>query len=181
MSPLRTVESQQNTLPVPHLAWPWVALRLNLRRVLHLHLHLHPHPHLHPHLQAARHATQRGSPTTKALCAAAWLTAGLASGVLAAPPAGAANGPLLAAGSSKLVLALPLGQRTRLIYEPGRVLPPNPLADVQPAAPSLGLEFKGPDANQGPRGLLRVQLSGNSAVQFRPRRSGLVVTYRAEF
>lgn len=116
------------------------------------------------------------------LGAAAWLAAGLLPGALAVPPVAPAVSPaMLAASHQAPMLAMPLGPRTRLIYEPRRLPPPNAFADAQPTPPSLGLEFKGPDANQGPRGLLRVQLSGTSAVQFRPRRSGLAVSYRAEF
>lgn len=80
-------------------------------------------------------------------------------------------------------LRLALGPRTSVVYEPRPLPPRQPLA-VQPgdAAPSVGLEFQAPPGHaSGPRSLLRVQLSADAAVQFRPRRGGLAVSYRAEF
>lgn len=82
-----------------------------------------------------------------------------------------------------LQLRLALGSRTSMVYEP-RPLPPNQPLAVQPAtaAPSIGLEFKGaPSHAAGPQSLLRVQLSADTALQFRPRRGGLAVSYRAQF
>lgn len=99
----------------------------------------------------------------------------------AAAPSGAApDAPSPLPGKQ---LRLALGPRTSVVYEPRPLPPQQPLA-VQPgdAAPSVGLEFKAPPGHaSGPRGLLRVQLSADAAVQFRPRRGGLAVSYRAVF
>lgn len=80
-------------------------------------------------------------------------------------------------------LRLALSPVASMVYEPRRVPAASPLADnnLDGAAPSLGLEFKSPAKRDGPRALLRVQLSADSALQFRPRRGGLAVSYRAEF
>jgi hypothetical protein len=80
-------------------------------------------------------------------------------------------------------LRLVLGSRTAMVYEPRSPAPPLPLAGQQgQAAPSIGLEFRTPPSHaNGPRGLLRVQLSSDAALQFRPRRGGLAVSYRADF
>ena len=59
------------------------------------------------------------------------------------------------------------------------VVPPQPAQPVQPA--SLNLDFRRASAHQQAKDLLRVQLSADSVLNFRPRGGGLVVTYRAQF
>lgn len=81
-------------------------------------------------------------------------------------------------------LRLAIGPSASMVYGPRRLAAPQLLPDPQAAAvpPSLGLEFRAPAASrEGPRALLRVQLSGDAALQFRPRRRGIAVSYRAEF
>ena len=80
-------------------------------------------------------------------------------------------------------LRLALSPAASVVFEPRRLPAASPLADanLDGAAPSLGLEFKAPAKRDGPRMLLRVQLSADAALQFRPRRGGLAVSYRAEF
>jgi hypothetical protein len=103
--------------------------------------------------------------------------------VAAGLSARAADAPAaLPAGQLKLAL----GPHTSMVYEPRRLPSPLPLqadgAAVEAAAPSLGLEFRTPSATRdGPRGLLRVQLSGDAALQLRPRRGGLAISYRTTF
>lgn len=52
----------------------------------------------------------------------------------------------------------------------------------QPAQPaSLNLDFRRKSQHQQAKDLLRVQLSADSVLNFRPRGGGLTVTYRAQF
>jgi hypothetical protein len=99
----------------------------------------------------------------------------VAEPVLAAP-----NAPSPLPGAQ---LRMTIGKRTTLVYEPRTLAPAQPMV-VQPtaAAPSIGLEFKG-SANPaaGVSSLLRVQLTTDAAVHFRPRRGGLAISYRAQF
>lgn len=46
---------------------------------------------------------------------------------------------------------------------------------------SLGLEFRRKSSSQSAKDLLRVQLTSDSALNFRPRSGGMVVTYRSQF
>lgn len=80
-------------------------------------------------------------------------------------------------------LRLVLTPRTTMVYEPRRLANPLPLAGdgQREAPPSLGLEFRSPPSQHGPRSILRVQLSGDAALQFRPRRGGLAISYRTQF
>lgn len=108
------------------------------------------------------------------------LLAGLA-GLGATPAAVAQTAPSTLPGPQ---LKLALGRSASMVYEPRRLPAAQPLADPQAgaAAPSLGLEFRSPPAQRdGLRSVLRVQLSSDAALQFRPRRGGLAVSYRAEF
>ena len=91
---------------------------------------------------------------------------------LSAPPA-------LPAAQLRLVLT----SRTAMVYEPRRLATPLVLAGdgKSEAPPSLGLEFRSPPSQHGPRTILRVQLSGDAALQFRPRRGGLAISYRTQF
>lgn len=88
-----------------------------------------------------------------------------------------------AAAADPGMLQMPLGERVRMTYTPRPwqpdTLPPQDLAREQTRA-SLGLEFASP-SKDGPRSLLRVQLSGDSALNFRPRGGGLSVQYRSRF
>lgn len=81
-------------------------------------------------------------------------------------------------------LRLALSDRMGMVYTPRPPAPtavaPHDLARAQPQA-SLGLEFASRARREGPRSLLRVQLSGDSTLAFRPRGGGLHVTYRSTF
>jgi len=78
-------------------------------------------------------------------------------------------------------LRLGLTPSTHIVYEPKPYVPPNEFHTRVPQQPSLALEFKSPKKDQGPRSLLRVQLSGDSVLHFRPRGGGMTVTYRSQF
>ena len=80
-------------------------------------------------------------------------------------------------------LRLVLTPRTTMVYEPRRLASPLAMAaDGQvEAPPSVGLEFRSPPSHTGARAVLRVQLSGNAALQFRPRKGGLAISYRNQF
>lgn len=60
----------------------------------------------------------------------------------------------------------------------GGIIEAHPHA-AQPAA--LNLDFRRKSAHQQAKDLLRVQLTADSVLNFRPRGGGLVVTYRAQF
>jgi hypothetical protein len=80
-------------------------------------------------------------------------------------------------------LSLSLGPRVNVVYEQRRLQDLGQPIDlpVRPARNRLGMEFRSPAASQGPRGILRLQLSGDSALNFRPRGGGMAVTYRSSF
>jgi hypothetical protein len=81
------------------------------------------------------------------------------------------------------VLTLHLSERTTLIFQPPERRPwgEHPGLAPQPAPQALGLEFKAARPSGLPPHVLRVQLSSNESLQFRPRGGGLAVTYRAQF
>jgi len=87
-----------------------------------------------------------------------------------------------AACAADRALHLDLSGRTRVVFQPKPEVAPGDAArtHTQPQA-ALGLEIPSPPQNQGTRGLLRVQLSGNSVLNFRPRHHGLQVTYKSSF
>lgn len=120
--------------------------------------------------------------------------AGLAAAVLFGLAGTSAAAQTLAAnvaawqGSSNATrqgeLRMGLTPNARLVYEPRPWQPATPLPSDYAVArqqASLGLEFKAPSKDNNIRSLLRVQLSGDSFVQFRPRSSGLAVTYKSQF
>lgn len=81
-------------------------------------------------------------------------------------------------------LRMGLNQRTQIVYEPRPWQPATPLPTdyaVRRPQPSLGLEFKTASRNEAARSLLRVQLSGDSVLQFKPRGGGMTVTYKSQF
>jgi len=82
-------------------------------------------------------------------------------------------------------LRLPLSRRAQLVVQTRPWQPVDALtAQTLPATaqqPSLGLEFKAKRPTDGALSLLRVQLSGESVLQFRPRGGGLAVSYRSQF
>ena len=80
-------------------------------------------------------------------------------------------------------LRLGVNERVNVVYEQPRWQGQTPVAELLPpqARASLGLEFRSPAASQGPRSILRVQLSGDSVLNFRPRGGGMAVTYRSQF
>lgn len=92
------------------------------------------------------------------------------------------QGPAAEARQGELKLGLT--QRTQLVYEPRPWQPATPLPTdytVRRPQPSLGLEFKSASKDQSVKSLLRVQLSGDSVLQFRPRGGGMTVTYKSQF
>jgi len=113
-----------------------------------------------------------------ALLVSLWL--GLPQACLSTPDATRLSAP---PALPAVQLRLALTPRTAMVYEPRRLASPLPLAtDGQAAAPpSLGLEFRSPPSHSGTRAVLRVQLSGDAALQFRPRKGGLAVSYRSQF
>ena len=80
-------------------------------------------------------------------------------------------------------LRLGVNERVNVVYEQPRWQGQTPVAELlaPQARASLGLEFRSPAASQGPRSILRVQLSGDSVLNFRPRGGGMAVTYRSQF
>lgn len=79
-------------------------------------------------------------------------------------------------------LRLELGDRARLQVAPRpdrQAWVPQDVGRPQQTA-ALGLEFASAPSD-GPQRLLRVQLSGDSMLNFRPRGGGLSVTYRSKF
>ncbi|HZF78462.1 MAG TPA: hypothetical protein VEZ89_01610 [Rubrivivax sp.] len=46
---------------------------------------------------------------------------------------------------------------------------------------TLGLEFRRKSNTQSAKDLLKVQLTADSALNFKPRGGGMVVTYRSQF
>jgi hypothetical protein len=46
---------------------------------------------------------------------------------------------------------------------------------------TLGLEFRRKSSTQSAKDLLKVQLTADSALNFKPRGGGMVVTYRSQF
>ncbi len=91
-----------------------------------------------------------------------------------------AAAPVLAAQPLKLEL----NERARLVYTPKPWAPATPRPEDAGRAPpqaQLGLEFAGHSASKDVKSLLRVQLSGDSVLNFRPRGGGLTVTYKSTF
>ena len=80
-------------------------------------------------------------------------------------------------------LRLGINETLNVVYVQPRWQGQTPVTELlapQPRA-SLGLEFRSPAASQGPRSILRVQLSGDSVLNFRPRGGGMAATYRSQF
>ncbi len=141
------------------------------------------------------HAAGRPQPTGRA---AAWLAgaamllpiaghAAPASWIGTAPSS--ASGPVATAFGGpqrgQAQLELPVSAHAHVFYEPKPWQPDEPApsaAGLPPPRASLGLGFKtAPSGAAGMKGLLRVQLSSDSALHFRPRGGGLTVTYKAQF
>jgi hypothetical protein len=104
---------------------------------------------------------------------------------------------LLAAAGQAQVLADPqrawqpdpskrvaLTMNTQVVQQPLSWQPRGGNTDLQ-ASPttqaSLGLEFRRKSSTQAAKDLLKVQLTSDSALNFRPRGGGMVVTYRSRF
>ena len=113
-------------------------------------------------------------------CVIAAVWAGLPSVGLALPAL--AEGLLMQAPQT-LQLRLSLTDNTRLVLErrPWQMQDAGAEAAALRPQVSLGLEFTASDPVQGARSLLRVQLSGGSTLQFRPRSGGLALSYRRPF
>jgi hypothetical protein len=73
---------------------------------------------------------------------------------------------------------------TQVIHQPLSWQPRggNPELQANPSTQStLGLEFRRKSSTQSAKDLLKVQLTADSALNFRPRGGGMVVTYRSQF
>lgn len=99
--------------------------------------------------------------------------------------AAAVDRPLEAQGLqfNNPVIGLRLSDRTRVIYEPKPVRPwaDNNGLTQQRSEQRVGLEFRNRSGTRELRNLLRVQLTSDSTLQFRPRSGGLAVSWRSEF
>lgn len=73
---------------------------------------------------------------------------------------------------------------TEVVHQPLSWQPRAGVADLQPGPTtqaSLGLEFRRRSSTQSAKDLLKVQLTADSVLNFRPRGGGMVVTYRSQF
>ena len=101
----------------------------------------------------------------------------------------APTGPALARPQADAVepptLRVPVTSNAQLVFQPRPWQTTDALTAASLQVPiqqtRLGLEFKATRPTDGARSWLRVQLSGDSVLQFRPRGGGLVVTYRSQF
>ena len=74
--------------------------------------------------------------------------------------------------------------KTEVVHQPLTWQPRggNPELHANPSTQStLGLEFRRKSSTQSAKDLLKVQLTADSALNFRPRGGGMVVTYRSQF
>ncbi len=85
-----------------------------------------------------------------------------------------AHGPLR---SRNIGLGLNLTPSTMLTWETDA----RALTDNAGSAQRLGLSFQNRNADGDVKGLFRVQLSSQSVLQWRPRKDGLRITYKATF
>ena len=73
---------------------------------------------------------------------------------------------------------------THVVHQPLSWQPRGGSPELQ-ASPStqstLGLEFRRKSSTQSAKDLLKVQLTADSALNFKPRGGGMVVTYRSQF
>lgn len=91
-----------------------------------------------------------------------------------------AHGPLPTRGplrSRSIGLGLSLTPATMLTWETDA----KTLTDTAGSAQRLGLSFQSRNADGDVKGLFRVQLSSQSVLQWRPRKDGLRITYKATF
>lgn len=73
---------------------------------------------------------------------------------------------------------------TQVVQQPLSLQPRggNPeLQAIPTTQASLGLEFRRKSSSQSAKDLLKVQLTADSALNFKPRGGGMVVTYRSQF
>ena len=73
---------------------------------------------------------------------------------------------------------------THAVYQPLTRQPRGSNTDLQGAPStqaSLGLEFRRKSSTQSAKDLLKVQLTADSVLNFKPRSGGMVVTYRSQF
>jgi hypothetical protein len=124
------------------------------------------------------------APRLPLLCAAFALAT---AAVLATPPCTAQPMPVAPLSDQALgptrTVRLPLGARTNLVVEQRTWQPPAQLTDPAnpPPRAALALEFRSPSRGDVARSLLQVKLSGDSALNFRPRGGGVTITYKAKF
>ncbi|HLL18926.1 MAG TPA: hypothetical protein VK439_09090 [Rubrivivax sp.] len=77
-----------------------------------------------------------------------------------------------------------LSLKSQVVHQPLTWQPRggNPELHTNPSTQSsLGLEFRRKSSSQSAKDLLKVQLTADSALNFRPRGGGMVVTYRSQF
>ena len=135
--------------------------------------------HLQPELEAQRPTGRRFARP------AAWqsLAAGVAlagSSACAAQALSNAQGGWQPSPQQRVAVTL----NTNVVHQPLTWQPRggNPDTHAQPSAQSsLGLEFRRKSGSQSAKDLLKVQLTADSALNFRPRGGGMVVTYRSHF
>lgn len=122
--------------------------------------------------------------TVRALRRGLALACATACGGLTLPCLAQAQPPALNAQAARAAappqLQMGLTEQAALVYAPRRQPQPGLDLDAPPKA-KLGLEFHAPDTRQKLRGLLRVQLTSDSSLGFRPRSRGLEVSYQAQF
>jgi hypothetical protein len=95
-----------------------------------------------------------------------------------APGAPLADG----AGAQSGALRMGLTPSTQIVYRPRPWQAAGPqLENTAPPRESLGLEFRATKPGRVANNLFRVELSGDSMLQFRPRGGGLTVNYGARF
>ena len=73
---------------------------------------------------------------------------------------------------------------TQVVQQPLSWQPRGGQLELNPAPKtqaSLNLEFRRKSSSQSAKDLLKVQLTADSALNFRPRGGGMIVTYRSQF
>lgn len=124
-------------------------------------------------------AAASGWPVAALLVAAsAWLSPSCRAATLPAPGAPLADG----AGAQGGMLRMGLTPGTQIVYRPKPWVAPGPqLESGAPPQETLGLEFRATKPGRVASNLFRVELSGDSMLQFRPRGGGLTINYGARF
>ena len=133
-------------------------------------------------MQTFRHQTSIGSPKKRNL---AWSVITAALSVLGAVDCQAQvlDDPQLA-WQPNPQQRVALSVNTQTVHRPLSWQPRGGNPDLHTAPTtqaSLGLEFRRKSTSQAAKDLLKVQLTSDSTLNFRPRGGGMVVTYRSQF